>query len=209
MMRASGDAKFYVLTAECEAGVSSYVLRPWRSAGAIEIDANGQSTEPDKAGDIVTNGVPMPRDGSLFGWNSRNEILTLIVFYAEYTPVTPEPGWAVMPRAGTAQLQWPPFTEQAYFGDWFWDYFRSGSVISLDNSIAETSETVFWIDTEEALGWDSCAVAQDVRLPGELVLPRGLYVFYPVLSSGRKVPSLDTVLCFQGKLDLGPTFGGL
>jgi hypothetical protein len=155
----------------------------------------------------VTCGVPIPQDGSLFGWASGDVISALIVIYAEYSDEYPEPGWAVMPLTSASEEHWPPFTGERLFGNWSWEEYKSGNTISLDRAIAETPEAVYWVDTKDMLGSDCCAVARDISPRKGVLLRRGRYVYYEaLLQAGEHVPSLTELLTSPGALDLTPRF---
>ena len=204
MLQDAGNARFFVLTHDRGDGRPFYSLGPWRTRIVANIEADAD-VQPDWVATVVTKSVPLPRHGSLFGWKHQGAVTSLIAVYVDVTPTCPEPVWAVMPRAGIPEGQWPGFTGEPLFGSWFWDHYRADDVVSLSNLIAETTNTVFWIETEAPLGWNCCAVARNVR-SDSYVLPRGCYVYHESLRSGVPVPSLDTLLSDPGKTDLAPRF---
>ena len=198
LLRHGGDVRFFVLSRADGEDRPSYVLRPWPAGDAMDIEADG--------GAAVTHGVPIPRHGALFGWMDGDTVTALVAVYARYTPVSPEPCWATMPRTGVPEAQWPPFTDERFFGPWFWEHFRAGRIILLAGLIGATSGTVYWVDTKAVLGSDCCAVAREVRSPEGPVLPRGRYVYYQALRLGKRVPPLKALLAETGKIDLAPRF---
>lgn len=202
MLPDGDDAGFFVLSRSCVDGKLAYSLWPWPDGDIVDIKAEGCATAPDPAVRAVTRGVPIPRDGSLFGWVCGAVITALIVVYAEYTPAYPEPGWAVMPLAGAPEAQWPPFTGERLLGHWSW----VKSIVSLDALIAEAPDTVCWVDTKAIVGSDCCVVTRDISAPEGHVLQRGRYVYYEALREGKPVPSLSTLLANTGKIDLAPRF---
>lgn len=208
LLRDGDDARFFVLVRDSREGRSLYSLCTWRAGGIVDIEADGSAAAPDVVVSAVTRGIPVPRHGSIFGWRWRDAVTALVAVYAEYTPASPEPSWTVMPLAGTPEAQWPPFTGERLFGRWFWDHYRAGSVISLDNLIAGTPDTVFWADTKAILGSDCCAVARDISSPDPEgpALRRGRYVYFEALRADKPVPSLGALLADPGKIDLAPRF---
>jgi len=199
---------FFALTQEHGEDESSYSLWAWPAGDIIVISAEGATAEPDVVAEVVTRGIPIPRDGSLFGWASGGAVTALIVVYSEYTQEHPVPGWAVMPLAGVPEDQWPPFAGQPLSGHWSWEQYRAGLFIALDGLIAQTPDTVFWVDTKATLGSNICAVTADIKTPEGDTLRRGRYVYYEVLRAGKQVPSLETLLAREGKIDLAPRFSG-
>ena len=206
MLQSEDDGGFYALSHISGDGMSPYSLWSWPAGEIVNIEPGDSGAVPGMAINAISHGIPIPRDGSLFGWVSGDAITALIVIYAEYAPSYPEPGWAVMPLAGTSETQWPPFTGQRLFGHWSWEQCQGGSIISLDDLIAETPDTVCWVDTKAIFGSDSCAVARDIRTLDGHVLRRGSYIYYQVLRTGTPVPSLEGMLADPGTIDLAPRF---
>jgi hypothetical protein len=183
-----------------------YLLKRWRGRSIGSVNARSGADVPVAFADAVTNGVPVPRDGSLFGWKSGDDVTALVTIHVNYTPAHPEPSWSLMLLAGVPEALWPPFTEEPHFGSWFWDHYWAGSIIWLDNLIAATPDTVFWVDTEAILDSDCCIVAQDIESPKGYTLRRGRYVYCQVLEEGKQVPSLAELLASSDKTDLASRF---
>jgi hypothetical protein len=206
LMLADGDeVSFFVLLRDCEDGSPAFTVIPWDADGQMAIGPDGGDV-PDLAANAVLRGVPIPRDGSLFGWLHGESVTPLIVVYTRYTPDRPTPTWSVLPLAGTSEADWPPFTDERLFGRWFWDYYRVERIIDLSEVIAATADTVFWVDTYAALGSDCCVVARDVKIPGGHLLQRGRYMGAATLRADITVPSLAELLADGGKTDLAPRF---
>ena len=205
MLQGPNDAGFFILSHDFGKDRPLFWLWSWPAGSVVEIE-DGSDDIPDAAMNAVLRGVPIPRHGSLLGWTCEGVISALIAVYAEYAPERPEPGWAIMPLAGTSQAQWPPFTGERLFGHWSWKHYRARDIVSLDGLVAETPDTVFWVDTKAILGSDCCAVAHDVISPERYVLRRGSYVYYQALQAGPPAPSLVTLLADPGKIDLANRF---
>lgn len=204
-----GDrSRFFALSQDQGGEKSSYSLWAWPAGEIVVIPAEGTVATPSITTEVVTRGIPIPRDGSLFGWTFGGVVTALIVVYSEYTREHPEPGWAVMPLAGVPEDQWPPFVGQSFCRNWSWEQHRAGRIIALDRLIAETPDTVFWVDTKAVLGSDSCAVAGDIRSPEGDTLRRGRYLYYEILRAGKTIPSLETFLACQNRIDLSLRFSG-
>jgi hypothetical protein len=197
---------FFALLQDEGGDESSYLLWAWPAGDIIVVTAEDAVDVPAIATEVLTHGLPIPRDGSVFGWTFEGAITALIVVYSEYTHEHPVPGWAVMPLVGVPEEQWPPFAGQPLFGHWSWEEYRTGRIVDLDGLIAETPDTVFWADTREMLGSACCAVAADIRTPEGVALRRGRYVYYEALRAAKPVPSLEALLTCEGKIDLAPRF---
>lgn len=196
---------FFVLSHDGREGRACYSVRRWRTAGVVNIEANGGAVS-DVAVNVVTNGVPIPRHGSLFGWRYRDTVTSLVVVYTRYTPEYPEPSWMVMPLADVPEVQWPPFASGHLFGRWFWEDYWNGTIVGLGDLIASTPATIFWVDTQATLGSNCCAVARDIRSPEGYTILRGRYVYQQVLRESKPVPSLESLLTDLNKTDLSPRF---
>ena len=200
------DAGFFVLSHQLGESRSSYSLWSWPAGDVVDIDAEGGATLPDQAVNAVTRGVPIPRDGSLLGWTHDGDVTALIVIYATYTSAHPGPGWAVMPRAGTPEALWPPFTGEPLFGHWSWEQCEAGSIVFLDRLIGAVPNMVCWVDTTAIFGSNCCVVARDIIGPSGYTLRRGRYVDYEVLRADKAVPTLEALLDGPDKIDLAPRF---
>lgn len=205
MVRDGHDSGFFVLSRGAREGQYFYSLRPWLRGETAnsEIDPSDVSLTTLN---VVTRGVPMPRHGSLLGWARGTDFSALVAFYATYSPMFPDPYWAVMPLADVPQSSWPPFASEPFFGCWFWEYYRAGNISSLDDLIAGTPGTVFWINTKAVLGSDCCAVARDITNPEGHTLRRGRYVYHETLQAGKPVPPLRKLLATADRTDLASRF---
>lgn len=199
------DDRFFVLTADRAMGRTSFSLFPWRADSSVDIEPHSDAV-PDVFVRALTHGVPIPRDGSLFGWVQNDVVTTLIGVQARYTPASPVPSWAVMPLASMLMAEWPPFTGERRLGSWFWKYYQAGMIMLLDDLIAGTTDLVFWVETKGVLGSDCCVVAHDVKSAAGCILQQGCYVDNAALRSGKPVPPLAELLADLGKTDLGPQF---
>ncbi len=203
LMLADGDdLSFYIVSRHDGDGAPFYWLWPWRSGKLQWKIDTGTGPVPAEAADVLHRGVPLPLNGSLFGFLRGGAVTALAVVYVQYKPERPVPSWSLMPLAGTPEADWPPL---ALFGQWFWDRYATGDIVSLAGLVAATRETVFW-SQDEASGWGSMGVAADVAGPG-YVLQQGVYAYTQALLDGP-APTLGDVLGDPGKVDLAPRFAG-
>ena len=152
----------------------------------------------------VGQGIPLPRDGLLFGWACEEMVTALMVIYTNYRPDSPQPAWSIMPLVGTPEERWPPFSGERFFGRWFWKDYQAGHIIQLGGLIAANPGIVFWVDTHKALGSACCVVACDIKTSEGHILCRGKYMGAAALRAGAVVPSLTGLLAEAGKTDLAP-----
>jgi hypothetical protein len=200
------EASYFVLSQYRGDGRSWYRIRPWPDGAALTIDADADAIVPRMFARAVNQGTPLPRDGSLFGCIHDGAVNALVAVYTEHSPELLEPCWSVMPCAEAPGTQWPSFISEPFIGNWFWELMESGKIVSIEKLVAETPETVFWLDTEAALGSYCCVVTQDIKSPEGYILPRGRYLFHEVLQAGIQIPSADELLSSFNMADLAPRF---
>lgn len=198
---------FFALTLRGEQDQPVYSISHWPVGDAQEISADSGSLVSDAHANALTAGVPIPRDGSLFGWIHDDVVTALVVVYADESE-NPVPSWSIMPLAGTPEWQWPSFTDELLFGSWFWKHYRAGEVVCLGDSIAQNPGAVFWVDTKAILGSDCCVVEHDIVVSSGHTLPRGSYAYFAALREGKPVPQPEVLERDSDKIDLAPLFDG-
>lgn len=196
---------FFVLRLDYDKDKPVYSIGPWPAGAVEEISADGDLPVSDTLANALTYSVPIPQDGSLFGWIHGDAVTALLVVYADESE-SPIPSWSIMPLAGTPEGQWPPFTDEHLFGSWFWKHYSAGAIVCLGALVAETPDTVFWVDTKMAIGSDCCAVKRDIRTSAGHTLGRGCYVYFQALREGKRVPSLEALIADISKVDLAPRY---
>jgi hypothetical protein len=207
MLEDDGAAKFNVLSHNHSAQGAIYSLFPWPAGRMSDVVEEIRAGRPlDEVRRVLESSVPVPLNGSLFGWREGDSITAMIAVYAHYSPPHTEPSWTAMPLADFPKEEWPAFTSELLLGNWFWDSYRSGSIISLSNLVASTPDTVFWVNTMTALGSGTCIVTEEISTPEGYRLPRGCYVYSQVLEAGITVPPLSELLADNSKIDLSPGF---
>ena len=204
-LRHDDGADFYLLSYDDGGTSPAYFLRPWRGETIVKIAGDVRDDVPEVVKDVVSRGVPVPEHGSIFGWRQGRTVTALVIVYAD--PASGSvPSWAVMPLADMEPQQWPPFTREGSFGQWFWQYVDDSSLVSLGGLIASTRDTVLWADTKTTLGSSCCVVTRDVTSPDGYTLSRGRYVYHQTLLDGVTVPSVESLLASTSVIDLAPRF---
>lgn len=205
MVCEGGQAWFFVLSEGCGYDLPLYSLCPWPSGDVVDVAGDG--SVPGFLADAVWRGIPLPRHGSVFGWAPPDGAVdALVVVYTDHAPGRPVPCWSVLPLAGIPEARWPPFTSRRFLGPWFWEEYRAGRIVLLDDLIAEAPGAVFWVNTRQALGSACCAVARDVGGRTGHTVRRGRYVNSEALRAGRPVPSLTALLADTSKIDIAGRF---
>lgn len=200
-----GQAWFFVLSQGCGYDLPLYSLCPWPSGDVVDVAGDG--SVPEFLANAVWRGIPLPRHGSVFGWAPPDGAVdALVVVYTDHSPGRPLPCWSVLALAGVREVRWPPFTGRRFLGSWFWEEYRAGRIVLLDDLIADAPGAVFWVNTRQALGSACCAVARDVGDGTGPTVRRGRYVNSEALRAGRPVPSLTALLADTGKIDIAGRF---
>jgi hypothetical protein len=196
---------FFVLRLDCESDKPVYSIGPWPAGDAEEIATDDNPPVSETVANVLTYSVPIPQDGSLFGWIHGDIVTALVVVYADESE-SPVPSWAVMAFADAPEWEWPPFIDERFFGSWFWKHYRAGEVVCLGDLVAENPDTVFWVDTKTAIGSDCCVVEHDMWTSTGNALRRGRYVYFQALRDRKGVPPLEVLLADTGKIDLAPRY---
>jgi hypothetical protein len=200
MLEDNGEPAFYALDGY---GGPGYVLRAWHGPAIADIGADDEPPATGEVAEIVTQGVPLPRNGSFFGWKRGRMITAAMTIYAQYSPETPVPGWAVSLLEGAPDSQ-PPFTALTLADSSFWDHYRDGNIVDLGPLVAASPGAVFWAHPA-TLTYPCCAVARDITSPDGWVLPQGCYVWWQSLRDGETAGPLDAVLAGD-VTDVSPRF---
>jgi hypothetical protein len=206
-LREGKETGYFALSQYTGAGCYFSLCR-WPTGSAVAIRDDVTLSLPGEFEGAIIHGVPIPKDGSLLGWKHGNVIDALIAVYTECAPESPEPCWSVMPRMDSREVAWPPFTGEPLIDHSFWELFRTGRIVSLEDLIAQTADTVFWAETDSTLGSASCVVTRDVRSPEGYILRSGIYVYYRVLRAGIQIPSPQAILSGSTSTDLTVRFRG-
>lgn len=199
------ETRYFVLSRYRDGATSTYSIGRWPASHTESIEITDDSDVPGVFSGALTQGVPIPRDGSLLGWRHSDTVTALIAVYTQDLPASEEPCWSVMPLVDSSETEWPPFTGKPLIGNWFWDCYRAGSIVSVEGLIAASPGAVFWAETETVFGSGCCVVARDLPSSDGYTLPSGRFVYYKVLRAGTPVPSLHALLAGH-KTDLATRF---
>ena len=204
MLEDDGEPAFFILNHQSKDADDFYSLWRWPGEDIAEIEPDTELPATGEVADILTQGVPLPRNGSFFGWKTGGVVTTTMTVYADYCPERPIPGWAVAPLEGVPDSSWPPFTGETLAEGWSWDGYRNGDIVDLAPLIAATPGTVFWA-YPDGLTYPCCAVARNVTSPDGWVLVQGCYVGWRSLRDEETAGPLDEVLAGD-VTDLAPRF---
>jgi hypothetical protein len=186
-------------------------LCPWKndgdavvadSAGGIEVQGAGVSGDPMH---LVAASVPLPRDGSLLGWEEGGDITAIFPFYADEDQ-DDMPTWSGMPRADVPEAQWPPLTRQDFADSRLWDHYQAGHVADLGPGIGRTSRAVFWAATNSSLGSGCAVVTRRITGHGEWRMEPGTYAHWTILEDPTRRACLEDAIRQAERTDLAGRF---
>ncbi len=208
MNRAAGTPAFFVIT---EAGDNLFVIRSWDRRDGV--DQGIWPGEPVSAviGQLVADGMPVPRDGALLGWLTDSQVTALLTVHCRppepWDDLVRGPGIQVMPLAGTSNLlHWPPFATSPLDGR-LWDYVERGQIVDIAPLLAHSDGRAFWVPSPDTPGprydnprYDNprrghgCIVVTGNLPAEEYWLPAGVYLDHWTLREGIPAPAVGQLL---------------
>jgi hypothetical protein len=193
--RASGKSGFFILSQDT---AEHFVLQPWPGGESADSGRPGQSGEftyqeirpvdpvPAAVHRVISEGMPVPRDGALLGWVSDRQAMVLLSV-CHGKPGSPLPGGPqirVLPLVGSEPLRWPTFT-----------------VSPLDAA----PDHGFWVPSQNqrrASRAHGCVVISRSLPATEFWLPAGVYMDHWMLREGVPAPPASHLLGLPGTIDL-------
>jgi hypothetical protein len=188
---------FFVLSQD---PAQHFVLRPWGAGEYREI--RPVELVPAAVHEVLTEGMPIPRDGALLGWVSDRQACALLSVYHGYPD---GPQIRVMPKVGSEPLQWPPFTAQPLDDGRLWQYLDRGELVDLAPVVTREPGCAFWVPSqnkERARQSHGCVVIGQPLPDDEFWLPAGVYMDHWMLREGVPAPPASHLLALPGTVDL-------
>ncbi len=207
MSRAGGPAGFFVLT---RASDDLFVIRSWNRRDGINQQIRPGEPVPGTIYEVVTDGIPVPRDGALLGWVTDSQVTVLLAAHCRqpgtWDDTAPLPEIRVMPMAGTSELlHWPPFTASPLDGGRVWDYLERGLIVDIAPLITDSAEYAYWVpspDRRSTRHEEGCVVITGNLPAEEYWLPAGVYTDHWTLREGIQPPPPGCLLAQPGVVDL-------
>jgi hypothetical protein len=210
---------FYVLT---QHPAEHFTLRPWRAGDEAWQAGDGagracQAISPGMpvsvaAHRIVTEGMPVPRDGALLGWVSDRQATALLTVhhgrpeaYREGPAQRPAgPQVRVLPMAGTEPMRWPPFAASPLDDGGLWEYVARGELVDLA-PVAHRAEDAYWVPSQHpgrSRQGHGCAVIGRSLQGVEYWVPAGVYMDHWMLREGVPTPPASHLITLPGTVPL-------
>lgn len=201
-------ARYSVLVADTGQEVPFFTLGTWGPGPSADIERDGTLSDSGADVSAITEGTPLPRDGSMLGWTDRGRVGALILSWTAYSPEMAEPSWSLMLPVGPSAYPHLPIADRRPMGAWVWEGLAGGSVADLSGLIGESPGGAFWADLDPGDGNGSgcIVVPADVTDRAGLVLPAARYAFGLAAEDRARVPSLEALLADPAKVDLAPRF---
>jgi hypothetical protein len=207
MNRAAGLASFFVLT---QASDDLFVIRSWNRRDGINQQIRPGEPVSGVIHDVVTGGMPVPRDGALLGWVTDSQVTAMLAVHCRqpetWDDPVPVPEIRVMPMAGTSELMhWPPFAASPLDGGRLWEYVDRDQIVDIAPLISQNAGSAFWVpsaDRRSARHEEGCVVVTGNLPADEYWLPAGVYMDHWTLREGIEPQAADGLLTLPGVVDL-------
>ncbi len=216
MTRDGGPDGYFVLT---QARDDLFVIRSWDACDGGHQEIRAGAPVSGVIHQVITDGMPVPRDGALLGWVTDNQVTVMLAVHSRQPqtwdiPVpAPAPEIRVMPMAGTDPLtQWPPFTASPLGDGRLWEYVEWGRIVDILPLVTRGGGHAFWVPSPDNRGaerGDGCVVIKDNLPDEEFWLPAGVYMDHWTLREGIGAPPVGHLLALPGVVDLADGRAGV
>jgi hypothetical protein len=211
--RAFEGSGFFVLTQD---PAGHFTLRPWNPAEGGCRDIRPGDPVPVTSHRVITEGLPVPRDGALLGWVSDRQTTVLLSVYhgqaASAVRVPPVgmppvgmPQVRVLAMVGSEPLRWPPFTVSPLDNGRFWEYAERGEIVDLAPVVVRGAEGAFWVPSQNparASQGHGCVVVSRNLRSEDFWVPEGIYMDHWMLREGVPTPPASHLLTLPGATGL-------
>ena len=201
--RAFEGSGFYVLTQD---PAGHFTLRPWRLDEGESQEISPGTPVPVVSHRVITEGMPVPRDGSLLGWVcDRQATVLLSVYHGDLTSQADGPQMRVLAIVGSEPVRWPPFTASPLDDGRLWEYVERGEIVDLACLVACGGGSASWVPSQHPCragqGHGCVVVHQNLRAEDYWV-PAGVYMDHWMLREGVPTPAASHLLTLPGATDL-------
>jgi hypothetical protein len=196
-------AGFYVLTQD---PAEHFTLRPWNRADGECQEIRPGMPVPVSSHQVITEGMPVPRDGALLGWVSdRQATVLLSVYYGQPASQVSLPQVRVLAMVGSEPMRWPPFTASPLDDGRLWEYVERGEIVDLTPLIVRDAGGAFWVPSQNpgrAGQGHGCVVVNRSLQSEDYWVPAGTYMDHWMLREGVPSPPASHLLALPGATDL-------
>jgi hypothetical protein len=193
----------YVLTHDPS---EHFTLRPWHPGDGDRQEIRPGAPVSATSHRVITEGMPVPRDGALLGWVSdRQATVLLSVHHGQPGQRASGPQVRALPMVGSEPMRWPPFTTSPLDDGRLWEYVDRGELVDLAPLVAREAGAAFWVPSQHPgrarLGHGCVVVGRSLQAE-EYWVPPGIYMDHWMLREGVPAPPATHLLTLQGTTDL-------
>ncbi len=203
--RAFEGSGFYVLTQD---PAGRFTLRSWDPADGECHEIGPGTPVPATSHRVITEGMPVPRDGALLGWVSDHQATVLLSAYHGH-PASPVrvPQVRVLAMVGSEPMRWPPFTASPLDDGRFWEYAERGEIVDVAPVIVRGDRGAFWVPSQNPgradQGHGCVVVSRNLQSQDYgYWVPEGIYMDHWMLREGVPSPPAGHLLTLPGATDL-------
>lgn len=206
--RAFEGSGFFALTQD---PAGHFTLRPWDPADGECHEIRPGASVPLISHRVITEGLPVPRDGALLGWVSDRQTTVLLSAYhggsapAACGPRVRMPQVRVLAQVGSEPIRWPPFTASPLDDGRFWEYAERGEIVDLAPVVVHGAEGAFWVPSQNparASQGHGCVVVSRNLQSDDYWVPEGIYMDHWMHREGVPTPSASHLLTLPGATGL-------
>jgi hypothetical protein len=209
--RAFEGSGFFVLTQD---PAGHFTLRPWNPADGECHEIRPGASVPVISHRVITEGLPVPRDGALLGWVSDRQTTVLLSVHhggsaspgsRACVPQARAPQVRVLAQVGSEPMRWPPFTVSPLDDGRFWEYAERGEIVDLAPVVVHGAESVFWVPSQNparASQGHGCVVVSRNLQTDDYWVPEGIYMDHWMLREGVPTPPASHLLSLPGATGL-------
>jgi hypothetical protein len=198
-----GESGFYVLTQQPG---EQFTLRSWHEDERDALTISTSAPVPATCHRVITEGMPVPRNGALLGWISdRQATVLLSVFHGDPESQAGGPQVRVLAMVGTDPIRWPPFTASPLDDGRLWEYVERGEIVDLAPLIACSGGGASWVPSQHPGRADQghgCVVVGRNLQSEDYWVPSGTYMDHWMLREGVPTPPANHLLTLPGTTDL-------
>jgi hypothetical protein len=209
--RAFEGSGFFVLTQD---PAGHFTLRPWDPADGECHEIRPGTPVPVISHRVITEGLPVPRDGALLGWVSDRQTTVLLSVHhggsaspgsRACVPQARAPQVRVLAQVGSEPMRWPPFTVSPLDDGRFWEYAERGEIVDLAPVVVHGAEGAFWVPSQNparASQGHGCVVVSRSLQADDYWVPEGIYMDHWMLREGVPAPPASHLLTLPGATGL-------
>jgi hypothetical protein len=202
---------YYVLTQD---PAEQFTLRPWHPDEGERHEILPGLPVPVTCHRVITEGMPVPRDGALFGWVSDRQVTVLMSVYHgspnHWSPNHGQPSGRygvpqvrVLAAVGSEPMRWPPFTASPLDDGRLWEYVERGEIVDLAPVVSRGEAS--WVPSQNssrAIQGHGCVVVAHSLVAEDYWVPSGIYMDHWMLREGVPTPPASHLLTLPGATDL-------